>query len=115
MLSPFWSSIIFCTKTCVSAAYSIATVSKFTQRFTHADLFVAQLRLWPSKTAEQTELVILASSFATHLDLSLNTRLPRFDSKPALVDIRKRWDKERKAKFGEILAMIEDEAERAKI
>jgi hypothetical protein len=115
MLPPFWSSIIFCTKTCVSAAYSIATVSKFTQRFTHADLFVAQLRLWPSKTAEQTELVILASSFATHLDLSLNTRLTRFDSKPALVDIRKRWDKERKAKFGEILAMIEDEAERAKI
>lgn len=95
----------------MSAAYSVATASQYTQRFEHIALSIAQLQMWPDLRTRQIELIKFASSLTQHLGLSLNSHLPRFDNKAVITDIYKIWEGEMKAKFGQLLAMIDDEAE----
>jgi len=111
VLPPFWSCVVFCTETCVSAAYSIATASQYTQRFKYMALSMAQLQMWPDLRIRQIEVIKFASSLAQHLGHSLNSRLPRFDNKAIVTDICKKWEGEMKVRFGQLLAMIDDEAE----
>jgi hypothetical protein len=110
-LPPFWSCVVLCIETCVSVVYSITTASHYTQQFKHIALSIAQLQMWPDPQTQQIELMKFASSLAQHLGLSLNSRLPRFDNRAVVTDICKKWEGETEAKFGQLLGMIDDEAE----
>ncbi|KAH3945928.1 hypothetical protein HBH98_112530 [Parastagonospora nodorum] len=111
VLPPFWSCVVLCTEMCVSAAYSIATASQYTHRFKHIAISITQLQMWPDPRTQQIELMKLASSLAHHLGLSINSHLPCFDNRAVVTDICKKWEGEMKAKFGQLLGMIDDEAE----
>ncbi|OAK98072.1 hypothetical protein IQ06DRAFT_295437 [Phaeosphaeriaceae sp. SRC1lsM3a] len=116
ILPPFWSHIIICTRTCVSAAYSVASAFGLPDRLRHIDLLRAVMHIWPDASQEQRELTKYATDLARHIDRVLSGKIEGFakTDKTAL-PLWKGWDADFRDKFGGLCMAIEDQEERMEI
>ncbi|KAH7399027.1 hypothetical protein DE146DRAFT_612709 [Phaeosphaeria sp. MPI-PUGE-AT-0046c] len=116
VLPPFWSHVICCTQTCVSAAYSVASVAGVADRARHIDLLRAVMQIWPDKSKEQSELTKYARELASHMDRVLNGKIEGYAKTDKFaLPLWKGWDGDFRDKFGGLCMGIEDQEERTKI
>lgn len=116
ILPPFWSHAIFCTHTCVSAGYSVASAYNVPDRLRHIELLRAVMHIWPDRSKEQEELTKYATELAAHMDRILSLKVEGFTNPHKFAfPLWKGWDGDFRHKFGGLVAAIEDEEERGRI
>jgi hypothetical protein len=101
----------------VAIGRSIATPFKYPKLFdlNYTDMMIAQFRLWPDKPSSQKEILIYASSLATHLNAIFLTKIPHLTPASTINLICREWDYTTKRRFAKVLAAIDDEHERTRI
>lgn len=132
MIPAYWFVMVFCSETSTSCGFFIATALKFMDRVRYLEVWRAVNRLWPDKKQQQAHLVKYASEFASHLTQILKDSCKHFRATPIIAAICREWmrntedfnvpsrdkavwPKTMKDKLVELCALIEDQAERARI
>jgi hypothetical protein len=63
------------------------------ERLIRIDMYLAMVRMWPTKAQEQSELIKYVDSLATHLNIVLKDSFKRFKADKIIKELCFKWDK----------------------